>query len=81
MSGTGTIWSFGIYDHVYDPSLRGAIPYNVTLVELDEGPRLITNLVGVELDAIRIGMRVTPVFEAVSDAVTLVKFRPLADGQ
>jgi len=37
---------------------RGAEPYAVVLVELDEGPRLMSNLIGMPADQVRIGMRV-----------------------
>ena len=76
VDGRGSVWSFGIYEHVYHEAFRGEVPYNVALVELDAGPRLITNLVGLPNEALRIGMRVLPVFEALGPDVTLVRFRP-----
>ena len=53
-------------------------PYVIAIVELAEGPRLMTNLVGVEADPakIRIGMPVEVVFDDVTSEVTLPKFRP-----
>ena len=78
LSGHGTIWSFGVYHHVFNQNFREDVPYNVALVELEEGPRLITNIVGVPNEAIRIGMPVEAVFDDVTDEVTLVKFRPRA---
>ena len=50
------------------------MPYAVALVELDEGVKIYSNLVGVPREEIRIGMRVRAVFEQVTDEVTLVKF-------
>jgi hypothetical protein len=50
----------------------------VAYVELEEGPRLMTNLVGVENDAIYCDMPVEVVFEDVTPAISLPKFRPLA---
>src|SRR6266849_81693 len=47
LSGRGTIWSFGIYHHVFNQNFCDEIPYNVALVQLEEGPRLVTNIVGV----------------------------------
>ena len=52
------------------------MPYAVVVVKLDEGAKMISNLVGVAPQDIRIGMRVEVVFEDVSDEVTLPKFRP-----
>ncbi len=52
------------------------LPYNVAEVELEEGPRLLTNLVGVGNDEIRAGMPVEIVFDDVTDEITLAKFKP-----
>jgi uncharacterized OB-fold protein len=53
-------------------------PYVIAIVELAEGVRLMTNLVGVAADpaAIRIGMAVEVVFEDVSPEIALPRFRP-----
>jgi len=54
-------------------------PYVVAIVELEEGPRLMTNLVDVEPDPDKIAcdMPVTVTFAAISDEVTLPRFRPV----
>ena len=78
LSGRGTVWSFGVYYHVFNPSFADDIPYNVALVELEEGARLLTNIVDVENDAIEMGMPVEVAFDDVTEDVTLVKFRPQA---
>ena len=44
-SGRGHVVSWVIYHHAYHPEFKDRLPYNVALVELDEGPRLITNVV------------------------------------
>jgi uncharacterized OB-fold protein len=53
-------------------------PYVIAIVELDEGPRMMTNLVGIEPDPakLEIGMPVEVVFEDVSAEVALPRFRP-----
>lgn len=76
VDGRGAIWSFGIYEHVYHEAFRAEVPYNVALVQLDAGPRLITNIVGLPNQQLQIGMRVRPVFETVSPGVRLVRFGP-----
>lgn len=76
VDGRGSIWSFCVYEHVYHQAFRDEAPYNVALVELDAGPRLITNIVGISNEQIRVGLRVVPLFDAVSAEVTLVRFRP-----
>jgi uncharacterized OB-fold protein len=76
VSGNGEVFSFTIMHQVYHPGFAGEVPYAVVLVQLDEGPRITSNLVGVPPDKIRIGMPVKAVFEDVSDELTLPKFAP-----
>lgn len=47
-SGKGRVISWVVYHHAYHEAFKDRVPYNVTLVELDEGPRLITNIVNPE---------------------------------
>jgi len=47
-SGKGRVVSWVIYHHAYHEAFKAKLPYNVALVELDEGPRLITNIVNPE---------------------------------
>jgi uncharacterized OB-fold protein len=54
------------------------VPYNVAFVELAEGPRVISNVVGVKNDDLHIGMPVQVVFEDVNDQISLPKFRPVS---
>lgn len=44
-SGKGRLVSWVVYHTAYHPAFEGRLPYNVALVELDEGPRLLTNIV------------------------------------
>jgi uncharacterized protein len=44
-SGKGHVVSWVIYHHAYHEAFTARLPYNVVLVELDEGPRLLTNIV------------------------------------
>ena len=76
VSGRGTVFSVVVMHQAYHPGFAAEVPYAVVVVELDEGPRLISNVVGVEPHAITIGMPVEVVFENVSPEVTLPKFRP-----
>ena len=55
---------------------RSTIRCYAALVELDEGVRLVTNLVDVERDDIRIGMRVEVTFVATADDARVPVFRP-----
>jgi uncharacterized OB-fold protein len=78
VSGRGTLHTFTVVHR----GLRGfplGPPYVIAVVELAEGPRLMTNLVGVDPDPakIRIGTPVEVVFEDVSDSIALPRFRPV----
>ncbi len=75
-SGKGTVRTFGVMHQKYHPGFAAETPYNLAIVELEEGPRLVTNLVGVANEAIRVGMPVTVEFERHPD-VALPKFRPI----
>jgi uncharacterized OB-fold protein len=76
LSGRGKIASFVVFHKVYHPAFASDVPYNVAFVELEEGPRIISNIVGASNDELRIGMPVEVVFEDVDDQVSLPKFRP-----
>lgn len=77
-SGKGSIYSFVVMHQVLHPAFRDEVPYNVIVVELDEGPRLTSNLVGTPNSDIRVGDRVEAVFEDLSEEVAVPKFRVVA---
>jgi uncharacterized protein len=79
LSGRGRVNSWVVFHQSYFRGFDADLPYNVTEVELDEGPRLLTNLVGIANDQIRAGMPVEIVYDDMTDAITLAKFRPLIE--
>jgi uncharacterized OB-fold protein len=79
VDGSGSVWSYAVYEHAFHESLRAELPYVCALVELDAGPRLISRIVGVEPAAVTIGMRVVPAFEEVGAGMRLPCFAPVAD--
>jgi uncharacterized OB-fold protein len=76
LSGRGKIWSFTVFHKCYFPGFADEMPYNVAVVELDEGVRMFTNIVGVDNADLEVGMRVRAEFFDATDEVTLIKFRP-----
>lgn len=76
MSGRGVIHNFVVYHKAWTPWLQARVPYAVVQVELDEGPRLTTNLLDCPIDEIKIGMPVIAAFEDVANDITLLQFRP-----
>jgi uncharacterized OB-fold protein len=79
LSGRGRIWAACVFHQVYFEGFRAEVPYNVVLVELEEGPRVYSNLVGVSsVRDVPIGTPVQAEFDDVTADVTLLKFRPAA---
>jgi uncharacterized OB-fold protein len=76
VSGRGTVYSWVTYAESPHPGFGS--PHTVVLVELDEGPRLVSNLVGIPEADLEIGLPVSVVFEDVDDDLTLFKFERAA---
>lgn len=75
-SGKATLYTWSVV-HVNDlPPFPERVPYVAAVVELDEGPRMMTNVVDCEFDALRVGMPVEVTFRPTSDEFTLPQFRP-----
>ena len=74
VSGRGRVFSWTVTHQPLDPAFD--VPYVVVVVELDEGPRLVGNVRGIEPSALRLDLAVEAELEPVSDTVALVHFRP-----
>ena len=73
-AGTGRIYSYTVARRPAGPAFKADTPYVVALVELDEGARLMTNIVTADVESVRIDQRVTVQFDDVTPEVTLPKF-------
>jgi uncharacterized OB-fold protein len=78
-SGSGVIHSFVVAHHPPVPPFR--YPNVIVLVELAEGTRLVSRLVGVEPDDVRIGMPVAVDFETLDEGLVLHIFKPARDAR
>lgn len=76
MRGTGTVASYTVIHPPVLPAFTDRVPYNAVVVELDEGPFLVSNLVDVALDGLTVGMAVEVTFVDLDDTLTLPQFRP-----
>jgi uncharacterized OB-fold protein len=78
LPGTGTVYTFTVARHALIPEVRAALPYVIATIALDGAPgaRLISNVIGVDPDAVRIGMPVEVVFDDISPEQTMPRFRP-----
>ena len=66
-SGRGTVHSFTVVHRAAFPEFQAQTPYVVALVDLEEGPRMMTNIVGDGALDVEIGEPVTVTFEARGD--------------
>ncbi len=76
VSGKGRVHSYTV---IYQPGLsafREDAPYIYAIIQLEEGPRMASNLVECAIDDAKIDMPVTAFYDDVTPEVTLVKFRP-----
>jgi uncharacterized OB-fold protein len=76
-SGRGRVYSYSVVHRAPGPAFKADTPYAVLLVELAEGPRMISSLVGGDPSTVAIGMAVALVCERVTDGITLPRFRPV----
>ena len=74
VSGAGRIFSFVVVHRISDRAFATEVPYTVAIIELAEGPRMLSNIVGVSPDEVDIGMAVTVVFDDVSPEIAIPKF-------
>ena len=73
--GEGEIYSYTIARKPAGPVFAADVPYVIALIALDEGPRMLTNIVTSDVEQVRIGDRVTVSFEDVTADLTLPKFK------
>lgn len=73
--GEGVVFSFAVYHRAYHPAFRSRLPYVVAVIELSEGPRLVSNVIGIAPAEIRVDMPVRLDFED-EGGVMLPVFRP-----
>ncbi|MES1979621.1 MAG: Zn-ribbon domain-containing OB-fold protein [Pseudomonadota bacterium] len=76
-SGLGKVHSFSVVHRAPGPAFKQDVPYAVLLVELDEGPRMISSLVKASVDSVNFDMRVQLVCEDAGGGITLPRFRPV----
>ena len=77
-SGKGTLYSFVLMHQIYHPGFAAEAPYVIAQVDLAEGLRILSTVVGCSHANLQIGMPLEVTFEAITDEVTLPKFKPMA---
>jgi uncharacterized protein len=74
VSGRGKVFSFTVMHRAYHPAFKA--PYTLAVIELNEGVKMTSSLIGVDPAKVKCGMPVEVAFDQLSDEVTLPRFRP-----
>jgi uncharacterized OB-fold protein len=73
-TGRGALLSWVVFHKSYFTSFNDDIPYNVALVQLDDGPVICANIVGTDNDRLVKGMRLKALFDDVNDEFSILRF-------
>ena len=79
-SGRGTVHSWTVSHHPFHPGFKADLPYTAVTVDLEEGVRMQSRLIGAAPDRLRLGQPVEVVFEDVTAELTLAVFRIVTNG-
>ena len=75
-SGRGEVYAVSVMHRPGNPTMQGRVPYAVALVDLEEGVRIMSNVVGAAPEEVKVGMPVTVTWEQLSDGRHLPLFEP-----
>ena len=77
-SGNATLFTYAIVHRAPHPGFVGDVPFVTAIVELEEGPKMATNIVMDDPtpEKLQIGMPLKVVFEDITDTIALPKFAP-----
>ncbi|MSQ61099.1 MAG: Zn-ribbon domain-containing OB-fold protein [Dehalococcoidia bacterium] len=73
-SGTGKVYSYTTVWRPQTPSFE--VPYVVAIIDIDGGYQMLSNVINVPPDQVKVGMAVEVVWDDVTDTITLPKFQP-----
>lgn len=80
LSGRGEVLSYIVIHQKYNAAWADRVPYNVAIIQLEEGPRMISNVVPLSGTDVRVGMPVLVMFED-EDGVAVPRFAPVGDDE
>jgi uncharacterized OB-fold protein len=76
-AGEGKIYTYAVYHQAYHPGFESEIPYVTAVIELEEGPHLLSNITDCEPDELECDMPVEVVWEDITKEFSLPKFKPI----
>lgn len=74
-TGKGKLYTYAIYHQAYHKGFESEVPYVTTVIELEEGPHFLSNIVGCELDELECDIPVEVVWENITREFSLPKFK------
>ena len=78
VSGEGTVYSFTVVHQLYNKAFKPFLPYTVAIVQMDEGPRLLSAMLGLTRP-VRIGERVKPCIRVVDNDKAFLSYVPVKE--
>jgi uncharacterized OB-fold protein len=78
VAGEGTLYSFTVVHQLYHKAFKPFLPYTVAIVQLDEGPRMLSAMLGLQRPA-RIGERLKPCIRTVDDGKAFLTYVPVKE--
>ncbi len=76
VSGKGRVYAYTIVYQAAHPEFQKEAPYVLAAIDLDEGTRIISNVIECPVEEVKVDMPVTVVFDDVTPEWTRVKFKP-----
>jgi uncharacterized OB-fold protein len=78
--GTGSVHSYTVIRRASDPAFAPLVPYVVALIDLEEGPRMMANILGPDALAVKIGDRVRVTFQDRGEGANVPQFERVTAG-
>lgn len=78
VSGKGRVYSFVVYHQAFHPGFESDLPYVAAVIQLEEGPRFLSNVINCPVDQVHCEMPVSVVWDDIDPQVSLPKFQPAA---
>jgi uncharacterized OB-fold protein len=75
VSGRGEIYAYTVAHRAFHPAWQAHVPYAIATIELEEGVRMVCDLLGTPIERVRIGARVEAFFEELPGQGRMPRFR------
>ena len=79
-AGRGVIYTYTVVHQVAHESFASDVPYVYAIIELEEGLRMISNVINIAPSRVCVGMKVTVVFEDATPEISIPRFQPAETG-